>query len=205
LLDQPHNFYQSFQRKILALDWRQEFIGGGKRIAHQDPKRRRAVQENELERLVGMQRLERFRQTREMVRHARDFDFGAGQIEIGRHDKQVIAARGNDFFSNGSPAEQRFVEADLLDSFQTERAGRVRLRIKINKQNAMAQLRQPSAEIYGCGRFPDAAFLISDRDDFHFIPEQSLPDDVVARSKRKLNFSNFRFGISAVAFKRPNP
>jgi len=69
----------------------------------------------------------------------------------------------------------------------------------------MAQFRERSAKIHGRGRFPDAAFLISDRDDFHFIPEQSLPDDVVPRSKRKLNFSNFRFGISAVAFKRPNP
>src|SRR2546427_4853064 len=69
----------------------------------------------------------------------------------------------------------------------------------------MAQLRQPSAEIYGCGRFADASFLVSDRDDFHFMPEQSLPDDVVARGKRKLNFSNFRFGISAVASKPSQP
>jgi hypothetical protein len=29
---------------------------------------------------------------------------------------------------------------------------------------------------------------------------RDLPDDVAARDKRKLNFSNFEFGISAVAF-----
>src|ERR1700730_18776790 len=33
LLDQPHNFHQAFQREILALDWSQQFIRGGKRIA----------------------------------------------------------------------------------------------------------------------------------------------------------------------------
>jgi hypothetical protein len=52
---------------------------------------------------------------------------------------------------------------------QTERAGRVRLWIKIDKQNAMAEFRQSSAEIYGCGRFADAAFLICDRNDFHSV------------------------------------
>jgi enoyl-CoA hydratase/carnithine racemase len=46
--------------------------------------------------------------------------------------------------------------------------------------------------------------LVSDRDDFHIL-EQPLSyrsqDDVAGQTKRKLNFSNFRFGISAVRFK----
>jgi enoyl-CoA hydratase/carnithine racemase len=43
--------------------------------------------------------------------------------------------------------------------------------------------------------------LIGDRDDFH--PKlRNSPDDVAGRMKRKLNFSNFRFGISAVPLKR---
>src|SRR4030095_12438127 len=97
------------------------------------------------------------------------------------------------------------VETDLLDSFQTKRAGRVRLGIKIDKQNAMPQFRERGAKVYGRSRFADAAFLVSDRDDFHsklrIVPGlRHLPDDVAARNKRKLNFSNFGFGISAVAF-----
>src|SRR6266487_1852203 len=208
LLDQPHDFYQSFQREILALYRRQQFIGGGERVAHQDAKRRRTIQENEIKSLVGMQRLERFRQTREMIGHSRDFNFGAGQIEIGRYDKQVIAARGNDFFSNGTLAEQWFVKTNLLDPLKPKRAGRVRLRIEIDKQNAIAQFRERSAKVHSRRRFADAAFLVSDRDDFHSghpLGLRHLSDDVVARSKRKLNFSNFRFGISTistVAFKR---
>jgi hypothetical protein len=33
----------------------------------------------------------------------------------------------------------------------------------------------------------------------------SSPDDVAGRGKRKLNFSDFRFGVSAVAFRHPSP
>jgi hypothetical protein len=39
--------------------------------------------------------------------------------------------------------------------------------IKIDNQNALAELGQRSAEVDGRGRFADAAFLICDRNDFH--------------------------------------
>jgi len=201
LLHQPNNFHQAFQREILALYRRQQFVSGGKSIAHQNSKRRRTIQKNKTECLIGVQRLQRFRQTREVIRHTRDFDLGAGQIEIGGHDKQAVAPRRKDFFSNGSFAKQGLVKTDVLHSLQTKRAGCVRLWIKIDKQNAMAQFRQSSAEIHGRGRFADAAFLICYRDDFHSVLRirsgvRDLPDDVAAHGKRKLNFSNFGFGCS---------
>jgi hypothetical protein len=40
-----------------------------------------------------------------MIRHARDFDLDAGEIEIGGHDKEAIAPGGKDFFGNGSLAK----------------------------------------------------------------------------------------------------
>jgi hypothetical protein len=115
-----------------------------------------------------MQWLESFRQTREVIRHARDFDFSARQIEIGRHDEQVIAAGRQDFISNGSLTQQGFVQTNLLYTFQTERAGGVSLGIKVNNQNAVAQFRQRGPKIHGRGRFADASLLISDCDDSHF-------------------------------------
>ena len=67
----------------------------------------------------------------------------------------------------------------------------------------MAQFRQSSAQIYRGGRFADPTFLIRDGNDFHsglrIFPVRDLSDDVAGGWKRKLNFSNFRFGISAVA------
>jgi hypothetical protein len=46
--------------------------------------------------------------------------------------------------------------------------------IKIDKQNALVQLRQCGAEIYSRCRFADATFLISDRYDFH-LEERTCP------------------------------
>src|SRR5439155_18141489 len=109
-------------------------------------------QQTEIKRLIGMQRLERLRQTREMIRHSSDLDLGARQIEIGGHDEQVIAARGGDFFYNGGFAKQRFVKTGLLDSLQTKRACCIGLRIKIDKQNVQVHLCQRRPEIYGRGR-----------------------------------------------------
>jgi len=57
----------------------------------------------------------------------------------------------------------------LLYCLQPKRAGRVRLWIKIDNQNAVAELGKRSTEVYGSGRFADAAFLICDRDNFHSL------------------------------------
>ncbi len=51
---------------------------------------------------------------------------------------------------------------------------------------------------------------LSNRDDFHSVLRissglQGLSDDVAAHGKRKLNFSHFRFGLSAVPLKRSSP
>ena len=54
LLNEPHNFHQTFQRKILTLYRRQQFIGGCERIAHQNSKRRRTIQENEIKRFINV-------------------------------------------------------------------------------------------------------------------------------------------------------
>src|SRR5439155_1077793 len=100
LLDQPDNFHQTFERKILALYGGQEFIGSGKRIAHEDPKRRRAIDKNEIKGVVRQQWLERFRQTGEMIRHSSDLDLGTGKIDTGRHDEQTLASRRQDFLGD---------------------------------------------------------------------------------------------------------
>ena len=65
----------------------------------------------------------------------------------------------------------------------------------------MTKLRQRSAKVDGRGRFADTTLLVSDRDDFHLemgMAVPAVPDDVAARSKRKLNFSDFRFRIFEV-------
>ena len=130
-----------------------------------------------------MQRLERLRQTCEVVWHSGDLDLGTGKINIGGHDKKGVTPRGEDFFGNRCAAEQWLIETGLLCSLQAERAGRVRLRIEIDKQDPLAQLRQGRAEIDSRSRFTDAAFLISDCDDLHLLGS-ALPTRLCAGASR---------------------
>src|SRR5262245_18765472 len=99
LLDEAHNFDQSFQREVFALDRSQQLVSGGERVTHQDPKRRRTIQKNEIESLIGMQRLECFRQAREMIWHPRDLYLRARHVEIGRYDEQAIAPGWQNLFT----------------------------------------------------------------------------------------------------------
>src|SRR5207249_12049615 len=86
LLDQPNNFHQALEREILTLDRRQKFIGGGECIAHENSERRRTIKQNKLERAIVLQRLKRFRQPCEMIRHSGNLYFGTSQIDIGGCD-----------------------------------------------------------------------------------------------------------------------
>jgi hypothetical protein len=73
--------------------------------------------------------------------------------------------------------------------------------IKIDKQNAMAQLRQCSAEIYGRGRLSDAAFLIGDRNDFHLLKRGM---DFLARDVCSAKGAvSYQLGASPQDFKLP--
>jgi len=80
LLDEPHNFHQSLKREIFALNRRQQLVRGGERVTHQNSKRRRTIQENEVECLIGMQRLECFRQAGEMIWHSCDLHLRSSHI-----------------------------------------------------------------------------------------------------------------------------
>jgi len=100
LLDEPYNFNQPFKREIFTLDRSQQLVCGGERVTHQNSKRRRTIQENEIECLIGAQRFQRFSKAREMIWHPRDLHLRAGHIEIGRHDEQSFAPGWQNLFSN---------------------------------------------------------------------------------------------------------
>jgi len=100
LLDEPHSFHQSFQRKIFALDRSQQLVRGCERVTHQNSKRWRTIQENEVECLIRVQRFECFRQAREMIWHPRDLNLRTGHVEISRHDEKSFAPGWQNLFSD---------------------------------------------------------------------------------------------------------
>ena len=167
LLDHAHDLYQPLQREELALDRREQLIRRRERIRHEDAQRGRAIEQDEIERRVCTQRGQSLGQAREVAVHARDFDFRAGQVEIGWDEEHALQSRGQNLVDDGSIAEERLVQALAFHSLEAERAGRVRLRIEIDQEHALAGLRQRATEIHRCGRLPDSALLVCDRDNFH--------------------------------------
>jgi len=166
LLNHAHNFDQTFERKILALDRRQYLVGRGQRVGHENAQRRRTIQKDEIKRFVGTKARQCPGQAREMIRHPCNFNFGASKIEIGWNDEQIIEASWQYFVSDGRPAEQRFVYALAFNFLHAERAGRVRLRIEIKKQDAPTGGGEARGEIHGGGGFSHSAFLIRHGYDF---------------------------------------
>src|ERR1700737_356571 len=116
-----------------------------------------------------------------MIVHARDLDFGSGQIEIGRNEEQMRKTRGQNLFSNGRAAEERVVQIFGFEFLHAERAGGVALRVKIDNQDALTSFGERGAEIDSRGRFADAALLIGDSDDFHVRGTISVRNSKVRR------------------------
>ena len=102
-----------------------------------------------------------------MIRHPRNFNFGAGEIEVGRNDEHILEPRRQNLVRDRDTGEQRFVDALAFHFLHPKRAGRVRLRIKIDQENAQFLFRQRDAEIHGGRCFANSAFLVRDRNNFH--------------------------------------
>src|SRR5689334_429310 len=106
-----------------------------------------------------------------MIRHARNLDLRAGEIEVGRNKKEPLQSRRQNFLSDSSLSQQGFVESFAFEILHPERTGSVTLRIKIDEQNAFSLFCQRRTEVYCRRGFADTALLIRNRDDFQ--PELS--------------------------------
>src|SRR5207248_7965772 len=103
-----------------------------------------------------------------MIRHARNFYFGAGKVDVGGNKKDLLQPGRQNFRGDSSLSQQGFVECFAFEVLHPERTGGVSLRIKIDEQDALPLFRQRRAEVYRRRSFADAALLIRDCDDFHF-------------------------------------
>jgi len=126
-----------------------------------------------------------------MVFHSCQFKIGGAQIRLGRHDFKPLEGGVFDFIEQAAFAEQHAISAGAFGLFQTEAARGVGLRVEIEKEHAPAKSGEAGGEINGGGSFPNAAFLIGDRDDFGW----HLPDLMKSAAgfqvrKRKTSLKN---------------
>src|SRR5437870_13191516 len=75
LLNDPHNFDQAFERKVFALNWSENFVGGRKRVGHENAKRWRAIQQYEVKSIILPQRSQVCCQTQKIIFYSLDLHF----------------------------------------------------------------------------------------------------------------------------------
>src|SRR5207253_6534104 len=77
LLNDPHNFYQAFERKIFALNRSENFIRGSKRVGHENAERWRTIEEYEVKSIILPERPQSSGQPQQMIFHSRNLHFRA--------------------------------------------------------------------------------------------------------------------------------
>ena len=167
LFDHADDFDQAFQSIILTLDRRQDFIGRGQCVGHENPERRRTIDQDKVESSVGPQDRQGLSEPGQMIFHAGDFDFSASQIKIGWDEEQPFQTRREDFLHDRFVAHQRIVKTLPFQFLHAEGTGGVALRVEIDQKNALSLRGQGGAQIDRGRGLTDASLLIGDGNDSH--------------------------------------
>src|SRR5437764_8184519 len=114
-----------------------------------------------------------------MIRHARNLDLRAGEIEVGGNKKEPLQSGRQNFLGDGSLSQQGLIESFAFEILHPERTGSVTLGVKIDEQDALSLFRQRRTEVYCRRGFADTALLIRDRDDFQSEPDWHLFPGIV--------------------------
>ena len=163
-VDVAQQLAEPLQRVVLALDRHQHLAGGVQAVDGEQAERRRAVDEDVV--VVVEHRLDGPAQPVLPAERRHQLDLGAGQVEAGRGDEQVLHRRRLD-----AVLERHLVHDDVVHRglepavVDAETRGGVALRVEVDDQRAVAQLGQAGTEVDGGGGLADAALLVGDGDD----------------------------------------
>lgn len=167
LLVNANDFRQSFEAEILALKRNDQLIGCCQRGRHEHAEGRRAIEEKVVRRFRALEFLQLVPEADQVILGASEFDFAAGQFQVGRHQREIFVVRRNDDIGDGSAVDQSLVDAVLLARHEAKRGGGVGLGIEVENGAPNAALGEAGAEIDGSGGLSDAAFLVGDGNDLH--------------------------------------
>ena len=147
---------QAFERVVLRLHRHEHAVGRGERVDRQRPERRRAIEEDEVV-AVGAGG-ESLGEIPLAVGAARELDHGAREIRL-RGNEVEIRERGRMNELGKRRAVEEVIARRSVRAHPKPR-GRVRLRIEVDHERALAGLGQAGGEVDGGRRFPDTAFLV---------------------------------------------
>ncbi len=169
MFDDPRDLAETFQGIVFALQWDDEFIGGGKGVGHENAEGRGAIHDREIPWGINRKIVQNGAQTGEMIFEAGNFDLGPGQIHVGMNEKHVFEAGMPDGIGNGRLADESVIEAFIVILGEADRSGGVALGIEIHEEHATALAGEAGCEVDGGGGFTHTTFLIGDGDDLHEV------------------------------------
>ena len=157
------DFAEALEGEVFALERDEEFVGGGEGVGHQDAERRRAIEEDEVER--GDRRAAAARAARRRVRwsSARATSISAPARSRSPGMIQRCSQRvGIDFVGDRGVAEQRPVDG-LCPSIggEAERAGGIGLRVEVDEEHARARAARQAARLTEVVVLPTPPFWLA--------------------------------------------
>ena len=158
---------QPLERVVLGLDRDQHLIRGDHDIESHQPQRRGAVDQDDIDVVARVEELtERIAQEELPPLDIDQLDLGPRQVDCGRADADPldIRARPEDLLDGGATDNDIVSGQDARVVRDTERAGRVPLRIGVDDDDIEATECESSGHIDRRRRFADAALLIGDGD-----------------------------------------
>jgi hypothetical protein len=123
-----------------------------------------------------------------VVIQPRQFQVRSAQVHFTGNDGEMFERGALDFVQQAPFAQQDAIRAGPFDFFQAQPAGGVGLWIQIEEEHAFAQSREAGGKIDGGGRFPHAAFLVGDGDDFGWHRPDLMKTGMAIQVNKRENF-----------------
>src|SRR5258708_1385654 len=164
-LDAALQLLHPLHPEVLALQRDDDLVGSHQRVDGKQAQRRRAVDDDEV--VEAVHRLQLVLEdllTPHLVDH---LDLGRGQLQVGGDEVDLHQLGPHDQVAGMDLVVHQQVVDGLVELVRPPYAhvdGQVRLRIEVDEENPLPQLRQAGAQVHACGGLADAAFLVGDGD-----------------------------------------
>ena len=162
-LYRARNEGKAIHRKELGLNRNKNAVGRDERARHHNAERRRAVEDDVVERTRLLHRREGVPDDFKPIFAHRKLKFSASEIDLGGNDVEAAPLGGLDDVGYLLLAKKDRVKRDARALLEPKAKRRMRLRIEVYDEHSALPRRERRREIDNCSRLADAALLVRDR------------------------------------------
>ena len=133
LLADADDLCEALEAVVFALERDDDFVRGAERVRHEHAERRRAVEDDEIERRVLSHVHECFAEAREVIAGEDGFDFHAREVEVRGDEPEIWEARRDHHVGERGGTHHRSRGGDFIHGLDADAAGGVCLRIEVHE------------------------------------------------------------------------